>query len=51
MAITDTQHSVVQLVLVSFKELDVKTIWPRPDTIFIEVSPVFVYLNKKANWN
>lgn len=51
MAIADTQHSVAQLVLVSFKELNVKTIWPYLDSIFIGSSPVLVYLNKNANWN
>lgn len=50
-AMADTQHSVAQPVLVSCKELNVKTIWPCPDSVFIGASPALVYLNKKANWN
>lgn len=43
MVIADTQCSVAQLVLVPFKELNVKNIWPCPDSIFIRASPVLVF--------
>ena len=51
MAMADTPHSGAQLVLVSCKEVNIKTIWPCSDSIFISASPVLVYFNKKANWN
>lgn len=43
MVIADIQCSVAQLVLAPFKELNVNTIWPCPDSIFIGASPVLVY--------
>lgn len=45
----DTQHSVAQLVLVSFKELNGERIRPCLDSIVIGDSAILVYLNKKAN--
>lgn len=51
MVIADIQCSVAQLALVPFKELNVKTIWSCPDSIFIGATPILIYFSKMANWN
>lgn len=42
MAITDTQGSGAQLIVVSFKELNIKMIWPGPYSIVEE--PILLLL-------